>query len=65
MSARKRIRAITRIDCEAVLTSEDAALGARYLDEERTLPKTEDRIREQVATASEARRHRSENTRVR
>ena len=70
MSARKRIRAITRIDCEAVLTAEDdaALVDARskcYLDVDRTLPKTEERIREQAATASAAGRHCSEKTGVR
>ena len=67
MSARKHIRAIMRIDCEAVLAAEnDAAvvdaLDKRYLDVNRTLPKTEDWIREQVAAASAAGRHRSEKT---
>ena len=67
MSARKHIRAITRIDCEAVLAAEDDAavvdaLDKRYLDVDRTLPKTEDRIREQVAAASAAGRHWSEKT---
>lgn len=70
MGARKHIRAITRIDCEAVLAAEDDpalvdALGKRYLDVDRTLPKTEDRIREQVAMASAAGRHCSEKTRAR
>ena len=70
MSARKRIRAITRIDCEAVPTAEDdaalvGALGKRYLDVGRTLPITEDRIGKQVATVSAAGRHCTDETGVR
>ena len=70
MSARKHIRAVTRIDCEAVLMAEDDAalvdaLGKGYLDVDRTLPRIEDRIREQVAMASASGRHCSEKTRAR
>ena len=54
MSARKRIRAVKCMDCEALLTAEDDAalvdaLGKHYIDVHRTLVMTEDRIREQIA----------------
>ena len=54
MSARKRIRAVKCMDCEAVLKAEnDAALvdvlGKHYISVHRTRLMTEDRIREQIA----------------
>ncbi len=54
MSARKRIRAVKCMDCEAVLSAEDEAalvdvLGKHYVDAYRRLPMTEDKIREQVS----------------
>jgi predicted small metal-binding protein len=59
MSARKRIRAVECMDCDAVLSAEDEAalvdaLGKHYVDAHRRVPMTEDKIREQVSAQARA-----------
>ena len=54
MSAPGGIRAVSCMDCEAVLKAENdaalvEALRKHYLDVHRPVPMTEDRIREQIS----------------